>query len=73
MPVDVDCGYQFTHVAGYQANVVLKMLFLPITKADYRGFPWATFTDPELARVGLTEQEAKERYMIFTWYRILLR
>ncbi len=56
-------GYQFTHVAGYQANVVLKnALFLPITKADYRVIPWATFTDPELARVGLSEQEARERY-----------
>jgi len=55
-------GYQFTtHVAGYQANVVLKMLFLPVTKADYRVIPWATFTDPELARVGLTEQ-ARERH-----------
>lgn len=60
---DVIGGYQFTHVAGYQANVVLKnALFLPVLKADYRVIPWATFTDPELARVGLTEQEARERY-----------
>jgi len=60
---DVIGGYQFTHVAGYQANVVLKnALFLPMIKADYRVIPWATFTDPELARVGLTEQEARERY-----------
>ena len=60
---DVIGGYQFTHVAGYQANVALKnALFLPIFKADNRVIPWATFTDPELARVGLTEQEARERY-----------
>ena len=60
---DVIGGYQFTHVAGYQANIVLKnALFLPVLKADYRVIPWATFTDPELARVGLTEQEARERY-----------
>lgn len=60
---DVIGGYQFTHVAGYQANIVLKnALFLPVIKADYRVIPWATFTDPELARVGLTEQEARERY-----------
>lgn len=60
---DVIGGYQFTHVASYQANVVLKnALFLPVNKADYRVIPWATFTDPELARVGLTEQEAKECY-----------
>jgi len=44
-------------------NVVLKnALFLPVTKADYRVIPWATFTDPELARVGLTEQQARERH-----------
>lgn len=60
---DVIGGYQFTHVAGYEANIVLRnALFLPVFKADYRVIPWATFTDPELARVGLTEQEAKERY-----------
>lgn len=60
---DVLGGYQFTHVAGYQANIVLKnALFLPVFKADNRVIPWATFTDPELARVGLTEQEARERY-----------
>lgn len=60
---DVIGGYQFTHVAGYQANVALKnALFLPIFKADNRVIPWATFTDPELARVGLTEQEARERF-----------
>lgn len=60
---DVLGGYQFTHVAGYQANVALKnALFLPIFKADDRVIPWATFTDPELARVGLTEQEARERF-----------
>lgn len=60
---DVIGGYQFTHVAGYQANVVLKnALFLPLFKADYRVIPWATFTDPELARVGLSEQEARKRY-----------
>lgn len=60
---DVLGGYQFTHVAGYQANVALKnALFLPIFKADDRVIPWATFTEPELARVGLTEQEARERF-----------
>ncbi|HCF26969.1 MAG TPA: pyridine nucleotide-disulfide oxidoreductase, partial [Cyanobacteria bacterium UBA11049] len=60
---DVIGGYQFTHVAGYQANIALRnALFLPVFKADNRVIPWATFTDPELARVGLTEQEARERY-----------
>ncbi len=60
---DVIGGYQFTHVAGYEATVVLQnALFLPTKKADYRSIPWATFTDPELARVGLTEKQARDRY-----------
>ncbi len=60
---DVLGGYQFTHVASYQANIVLRnALFLPVFKVDNRVIPWATFTDPELARVGLTEQEAREKH-----------
>ena len=60
---DVIGGYQFTHVAGYEAVVALtNALFFPISKVNYRVIPWATFTDPELARVGLTEKQAKERY-----------
>jgi pyruvate/2-oxoglutarate dehydrogenase complex dihydrolipoamide dehydrogenase (E3) component len=60
---DVIGGYQFTHVAGYEAVVVLtNALFFPVSKANYRVIPWATFTDPELARVGLTEAQARERY-----------
>ena len=60
---DVIGGYQFTHVAGYEASVVIQnALFFPTKKADYRVIPWATFTDPELARVGLTEQQARNRY-----------
>ncbi|MEL6230907.1 MAG: mercuric reductase [Cyanobacteria bacterium J06627_3] len=60
---DVIGGYQFTHVAGYEAAVVIQnALFLATKKADYRVIPWATFTEPELARVGLTETQARERY-----------
>ena len=60
---DVIGGYQFTHVAGYEAVVVLtNALFFPVSKANYRVIPWATFTDPELARVGLTEKQAIQRY-----------
>jgi pyruvate/2-oxoglutarate dehydrogenase complex dihydrolipoamide dehydrogenase (E3) component len=60
---DVIGGYQFTHVAGYEASVVLKnALFFPMTKTNYRVIPWATFTDPEVARVGLTEAEARTKY-----------
>lgn len=60
---DVIGGYQFTHVAGYEAGVVVQnALFFPSAKADYRVVPWATFTEPELARVGLIETQARERY-----------
>jgi len=60
---DVIGGYQFTHVAGYEAGVVVQnALFFPTAKTDYSVVPWATFTEPELARVGFTEEQAKERY-----------
>ncbi|MFB6275747.1 MAG: NAD(P)/FAD-dependent oxidoreductase [Halothece sp.] len=60
---DVIGGYQFTHVAGYEAGIIVQnALFFPSAKADYRVIPWATFTEPELARVGLTEEQARERY-----------
>lgn len=60
---DVIGGYQFTHVAGYEAGVAMQnALVFPTKKADYRVIPWATFTDPELARVGLSEKEARDRY-----------
>lgn len=60
---DVIGGYQFTHVAGYEAGVAMQnALIFPTKKADYRVIPWATFTNPELARVGLTEKQARDRY-----------
>lgn len=60
---DVIGGYQFTHVAAYEAVTVLtNSLLFPLSKINYRVIPWATFTDPELARVGLTEAEAREKY-----------
>jgi pyruvate/2-oxoglutarate dehydrogenase complex dihydrolipoamide dehydrogenase (E3) component len=57
------CGpYPFTHVAEYQAGIVIaNALFRLPKKADYRVVPWATFTDPELARVGLSEEQARAR------------
>ncbi|MEB3311348.1 MAG: FAD-dependent oxidoreductase [Snowella sp.] len=60
---DVIGGYQFTHVAGQEAVTVLKnALFFPTSKVNYQVIPWATFTDPELARVGMTEKQARSRY-----------
>lgn len=61
---DVAGPYQFTHVAAHQAwYAAVNSLFGVFKKfsADYRVIPWATFTDPEVARVGLNETEAKAR------------
>ncbi|MBL6638759.1 MAG: FAD-dependent oxidoreductase [Planktomarina sp.] len=60
---DVAGGLQFTHVAGYHAGVVIRsMLFGLPAKAKSTHIPWATYTDPELAQVGLTEAQAREKY-----------
>ena len=61
---DVAGPYQFTHVASHQAwYAAVNALFgdFKMFKADYRVIPWATFIDPEVARVGLNEQEAQEK------------
>lgn len=61
---DVAGPFQFTHVAAHQAwYAAVNALFGDFRKfkADYSVIPWATFIDPEVARVGLNEQEAKER------------
>lgn len=60
---DVIGGYRFTHAASYEAQVVLKnALFLPVWRRNYRVMPRATFTDPELASVGMTEAQARDFY-----------
>jgi pyruvate/2-oxoglutarate dehydrogenase complex dihydrolipoamide dehydrogenase (E3) component len=62
---DVAGGLQFTHVAGYHAGVIIRsMLFGLPSKAKTSHIPWATYTDPELAQVGLTEAEAKKAHGI---------
>jgi pyruvate/2-oxoglutarate dehydrogenase complex dihydrolipoamide dehydrogenase (E3) component len=61
---DVAGPYQFTHTASHQAwYAAVNALFGGFRKfrADYSAIPWATFTDPEVARVGLNETEAKEQ------------
>ncbi len=61
---DVAGPYQFTHTAAHQAwYASVNALFGSFWRfrADYSVIPWATFTDPEVARVGLNETEAKER------------
>jgi pyruvate/2-oxoglutarate dehydrogenase complex dihydrolipoamide dehydrogenase (E3) component len=60
---DVAGGLQFTHVAGYHAGVIIRsMLFGLPSKAKTTHIPWATYTDPELSQVGLTEAQAKEKH-----------
>ena len=57
-----DClgGYQFTHYAGWQGFMAVRNAFLPgAAKAVLGQVPWATFTDPEVARVGLSEAQAR--------------
>jgi pyruvate/2-oxoglutarate dehydrogenase complex dihydrolipoamide dehydrogenase (E3) component len=58
---DATGGPMFTHVAGYHGGIVLRnALFRWPARVDLRALPWVTFTDPELAQVGLTEQAARE-------------
>ena len=61
---DVAGPYQFTHTAAHQAwYAAVNALFGKFKKfkVDYSVIPWATFTDPEVARVGLNESDAKEQ------------
>ena len=60
---DVVGPYRFTHVADYQARIAAVNALFPLRrKVDYRVVPWCTYTEPEVARVGLTEAEARERW-----------
>jgi pyruvate/2-oxoglutarate dehydrogenase complex dihydrolipoamide dehydrogenase (E3) component len=56
---DATGSYQFTHAAGYEGGIVLSnaILHLP-RKADYTYMPWCTYTDPELASIGMNEKRA---------------
>ena len=65
---DVVGPYQFTHVAGHQAwYASVNALFGKIKsfKVDYSAIPWATYTDPEVARVGINERDAKEKNIAY--------
>lgn len=62
---DVTGHFQFTHMADYEAQVVIQNAFVPFPfkkKTDFRVVPWATFTDPEVARVGIIESEARAEF-----------
>jgi pyruvate/2-oxoglutarate dehydrogenase complex dihydrolipoamide dehydrogenase (E3) component len=67
---DVTGRYQFTHAAGYEGSVVVTnaILHLP-RRTNYTFFPWCTYTDPELASIGMNENAAKEaglKYSVWT-------
>ncbi len=73
---DVAGPYQFTHMAGHQAwYATVNALFGQFRrfKADYSAVPWTTFIDPEVARVGLNEQDARERHIAFEVTRFELQ
>lgn len=60
-----DCreGPRLTHVAGYEgSNVVLEVALGVPAKADFRALPWCTYTSPQIGQVGLTEQQAREKF-----------
>jgi pyruvate/2-oxoglutarate dehydrogenase complex dihydrolipoamide dehydrogenase (E3) component len=60
---DVAGGLHFTHVAGYHAGLIIReVLFGLPARVKTAHIPWATYTDPELAQVGLTEAQAREKH-----------
>lgn len=61
---DVAGGPQFTHVAGYHAGLIIRQICFKLfwTKVSYKALPWVTYTDPELAQVGLTEAGARKEH-----------
>ncbi len=60
---DAAGGPQFTHMANHHAGIILRnALFRIPAKVDLRALPWVTFTDPEIAQVGLAESAARERH-----------
>ena len=60
---DVAGGPQFTHMASYHAGIVIRnAVFNLPAKADHRAVPWVTYTDPELAHVGLSEVQARMHF-----------
>jgi len=60
---DVHGGMQFTHVAAYEAvRLVRNMLFPGRSRVDYDDIPWGLYTDPEVGHIGMTEQQAREKF-----------
>ena len=59
---DVNGGYQFTHAAGYEGGIVVSnAIFRLPRKVNYTNLPWCTYTDPELASIGMNRKTAEEQ------------
>ncbi len=74
---DIAGSYQFTHMADYHARLVVQNIIksslplpLPKAKVDISVLPWATYTSPEVARVGLNETDAKEKNISYDRYQL---
>jgi pyruvate/2-oxoglutarate dehydrogenase complex dihydrolipoamide dehydrogenase (E3) component len=64
---DINGGYQFTHAAGYEGGIVVaNAVFRLPRKADYTYLPWCTYTDPELASIGMNEKTAQARGEVYS-------
>jgi pyruvate/2-oxoglutarate dehydrogenase complex dihydrolipoamide dehydrogenase (E3) component len=67
---DVAGPYQFSHMAEYQAVIAVGNALLPFKrKVHYDAVPWCTFTEPGLAHLGLTEEEARAKYRDIKIYK----
>ncbi len=68
---DVTGPYLFTHWAGHQARTVVRNILFPFTaRFDGENLPWVTYTEPEIARVGLNETEARAKGIEHTVFRV---
>jgi pyruvate/2-oxoglutarate dehydrogenase complex dihydrolipoamide dehydrogenase (E3) component len=68
---DVHGGLQFTHVAAYEAvKLVRNILFPGKSAVSYEHVPWAIYTDPEAAHIGMTEAEAREAHANVRTYKV---
>jgi pyruvate/2-oxoglutarate dehydrogenase complex dihydrolipoamide dehydrogenase (E3) component len=68
---DVTDSFRFTHWGGHQARLVIRNALLPLPARDDRGaLPWATFTDPEVARVGASEADAQRAGIAYDRFEV---
>lgn len=67
---DVSGGFQFTHAAGYEGGIVVSnAIFRLPRRADYTYMPWCTYTDPELASIGMNEKTAGSKGLHYTVWK----